>query len=180
MVQQPVTLSDLNGNLVAPINYLSDRGHVYKVRSVFNRLEYIYSGDFKKQYRVLTQDLAKSLIPLEGEFEEKVMGLFNLLKSQAPQISPLERPTYECVKSSDGSWQNRHRHARVTPSIALQKSYTSARVCSPETCSDCSTSNFFIVYCRNSKISEHGYECSMPRYSKQSARSRCEFGLPSQ
>lgn len=26
-----------------------------------------------------------------------------------------ERPVYECVKPSDGSWKNRHRNARVTP-----------------------------------------------------------------
>ena len=32
-------------------------------------------------------------------------------------IPILERPIYECVRPTDGSWKNRHRNARVTPPI---------------------------------------------------------------
>lgn len=28
-----------------------------------------------------------------------------------------ERPIYECVTPSDGTWKNRHKNARVTPAI---------------------------------------------------------------
>jgi len=41
----------------------------------------------------------------------------NPVDLSALALTPQEKPLYECVSPSDGSWRNRHRNARVTPPI---------------------------------------------------------------
>jgi hypothetical protein len=106
---------DSEGNPISAGNYLSPKGHCYRVHQVSpGTFRFLYSGNFDQGYQNLTPELASTLGVFEGDFSEKIMQLFDLLESQADSR---KRPIYECVSPSNGTWANRYKNAKVTPSI---------------------------------------------------------------
>lgn len=106
---------DSNRNPIRSGNYLSPKGHCYRVcQNSSGNFRFIYSGNFDQGYQNLTPELASTLGIFEGDFSEKIMQLFDLLESQADSR---KRPIYECVSPSNGTWANRYKDAKVTPPI---------------------------------------------------------------
>lgn len=76
--------TDSENNLISEGSYISTRGHVLKIRRASSGFEYRSSGNFEKDYQLLSTEIARTLIPLKGALEARVMPVFNLLATPKP------------------------------------------------------------------------------------------------